>query len=55
MEEKYTQKIKEKNAKVTKKFKIKKSLVIKVPKGATLKVDDHYGKIKLPKGLKVID
>lgn len=54
MQEKYAQKIKEKEAKMSK-YSIKKSLVIKVPKGATLKVDANHGKIKIPNGINVIN
>jgi len=55
MEAKYSEKMEAKNAELSDKFKIKKKLVIKVPKGATLKVDTHHGKISLPKGIKTIN
>jgi len=54
MEVKYAQKIKEKEAKMSK-YKIKKILVIKVPTSATLKIDARYGKISLPDNIKTID
>ncbi len=55
MGEKYAKKIKAKEAKMSKKFKINSSLLIKVPKGATLKVDTHRGKIILPFGIKTME
>ncbi|MCF6222724.1 MAG: hypothetical protein L3J34_03245 [Flavobacteriaceae bacterium] len=54
MEVKYAKKMKEKGAKMSK-FNIKKRLVIKVPSGATLKVDSRYGKISLPDNIKIIN
>ena len=54
MEVKYAKKMKEKESKMSN-YKIKKRLVIKVPSGATLKVDSRYGKISIPKGLKTVN
>jgi len=54
MEVKYAKKMKDKGTKISKKYKIKKRLLIKVPKGATLKVNAHYGKIILPNNIKII-
>jgi len=54
MEVKYAKKMKEKEAKMSK-YKIKKRLAIKVPSGATLKVDSRYGKITLPNGIKTVN
>ena len=54
MEEKYAKKMEEKNAEIGKNFKTKKSLLIQVPKGATLKLDTHEGRIELPKGVKTM-
>ena len=54
MEEKYALKIKEKESKMSK-YKIKKKLLIKVPKEATLQVDSRYGKITLPDHIKTIN
>ncbi|MEN8125523.1 MAG: hypothetical protein ABFR32_10375 [Bacteroidota bacterium] len=54
IQEKYAQKLKVKEAKISK-YKIKKSLVIKVPKGAKLKVGKHYGKITLPNDIKILN
>jgi len=54
MEVKYAKKMKEKGAKMNK-YNIKKRLVIKVPSGATLKIDSRYGKISLPDNIKTIN
>lgn len=51
MEYKYAEKMKEKKTKMSK-YKIRKNLLIKVPVGATLKVDTRYGKIILPDNMK---
>ncbi len=51
MKKEYTQKMKDKEAKMSK-YKIRKNLLIKVPVGATLKVDVRYGKITLPDHIK---
>jgi len=55
IEIKYAQKMDKKGNEMSKKYNIKKSLVIKVPKGAILDVDAHNGKIIIPKGLKRIN
>lgn len=54
MEEKFAKKMEEKNAKMAKNMNTKKSLVIQVPVGASLKLDTHEGKIVIPKGIKTI-
>ena len=54
MEQKYALKMKEKESKMSK-YKIKKKLLIKVPNGATLQVDSHYGKITIPDHIKTIN
>lgn len=55
MEEKYAKKMEVKGAEISKKFKIKKSIIIKIPKGAILKIDARYGEITLPNGIKTVD
>lgn len=54
MEVKYAKKIKEKRSLFSENYNIKKSFLIKVPSSATLKVDIRYGKIILPKNIKII-
>lgn len=54
MEVKYAKKMKEREVKMSK-YIIKKRLLIKVPSGATLKVDSRYGKITLPDGIKTMN
>jgi hypothetical protein len=48
----YAQKMDEKGTKISKKYNLKKSLHIKVPKGAVVDVNAHDGKIIIPNGLK---
>ncbi len=55
IEIKYAQKMNEKANELSKKYKIKKSLVIKVPRGAVVDVNAHYGKIVIPDELKRVD
>ncbi|AOW20254.1 hypothetical protein [Urechidicola croceus] len=55
IQRKYAEKIKEKGGEMAKKFKIKKSIVIKVPKTARLKMNAKYGKITLPDNITYID
>ncbi|MDH3321536.1 MAG: hypothetical protein OEM04_01035 [Flavobacteriaceae bacterium] len=54
IQKKYTQKLDEKEVKLSQKYHLKKNLIIKVPKGAVLKVDAAYGKISLPDNIKII-
>ncbi len=53
MEEKYAQKLKDKEDKMSK-YKIKKNILIRVPAGATLKMNTRYGKITIPDHIKTI-
>jgi hypothetical protein len=55
MSEKYAQKMKNKDVILSKKFDVKMNLIIKVPKGAILKVNSHHGKIALPDNIKTIN
>jgi len=53
MQQKYEKKIKDKKAKMST-YKIKKKLIIKVPKNATLKTNARYGNITIPDNIKTI-